>query len=44
MAKRKAKPMMEKTVAMWLHRRRYEALLVEHRKEESAAKEKALGI
>ena len=33
--------MMEKTVAMWLHRRRYEALLPQIRKEQHASKEKA---
>ena len=33
--------MMEKTVAMWLHRRRYEALLPQIRQEQHAAKEKA---
>ena len=32
---------MEKTVAMWLHRRRYEALLPQIRKEQHASKEKA---
>jgi len=37
----RAKPMMEKTVAMWLHRRRYEALLPQIRKEQHASKEKA---
>ena len=39
--KRKAKPIMEKTVACWLHKRRYETVVQEKRKKEIELKKKA---
>jgi myosin heavy subunit len=39
--KRKAKPMVEKTVAMWLHKRRYVQLVQDKRKKETETLRKA---
>ena len=41
-AKRKAKPIMEKTMLMWLLKRRYTIIIKEKRKKEEEAKAKAL--
>ena len=40
--KRKAKPMVEKTVLMWVHSRRYHEIIKEKRKKEQALYEKAM--